>query len=760
MSFAPVLCLALLLFAPGDDGENLASRYGFDGFEIYKVEGGVYGLALADLDGDGRDDFGFINNSRSKIELYIRLPDGAADEFDPADPDLLNQVTYDGRFRKESIAVEQEVLSLALGRFDSDGTVDAAFVTSTGELVVVFRGGERETPRESVKLDDFSPRRNGLISEDIDGDGVDDLIVLGEKKTILLRWGGEPVTLYNLQHKPGSFALGDFDGDGLKDMLYVYYKGEYPFMVRFQVAPGVFGPVATWKLEAVRAFTVTDSDGDGKDEILAVYWNSGRLARFGLDRGKNPRFRFFSLRDVKDSEKISITCADLDGDGKSALLIADAEAARVIVLDGFAEGEPVRRVEHPSLRGVLDPCVADIDGDGRRELVVISETEGVIGVSPLGKKIGFPRFVAVDGQPLALCTGDVTGDGIDDAVCVSTKGKGSSREFFLNVLCRSEGKESVSNYKIQKARDKKKTFPKTPRDLLLADVNRDGRTDVVVFMPGEVPAILFNRGKGQDVEIPFVASMEGDTPGMGLLKGARDWSVCPADVGGDGKIELAVASGNLARFIYFPEDGELPQAARQYNSPSPGEDFTGCAFADLIGGKEPELLLFENGSKTVRIVGSDDSLLAKLDASRLEFRGFETPDLNGDGKRDLLVRGVDRIGVWLAGEKCSILEEMDEPYESPDKDSSFLDVSAGDVNADGSVDAVLVDSGRKGLCIVTAGKAGLEHALKFRVFEEKLFHGRRGSSEPHGVYVHDLTGDGKKDVIVLVHDKIIIYPQG
>ena len=144
----------------------------------------------------------------------------------------------------------------------------------------------------------------------------------------------------------------------------------------------------------------------------------------------------------------------------------------------------------------------------------------------------------------------------------------------------------------------------------------------------------------------------------------------------------------------------------------------------------------------------------------MEFRGFETPDLNGDGKRDLLVRGVDRIGVWLAGEKCSILEEMDEPYESPDKDSSFLDVSAGDVNADGSVDAVLVDSGRKGLCIVTAGKAGLEHALKFRVFEEKLFHGRRGSSEPHGVYVHDLTGDGKKDVIVLVHDKIIIYPQG
>jgi hypothetical protein len=72
---------------------------------------------------------------------------------------------------------------------------------------------------------------------------------------------------------------------------------------------------------------------------------------------------------------------------------------------------------------------------------------------------------------------------------------------------------------------------------------------------------------------------------------------------------------------------------------------------------------------------------------------------------------------------------------------------------------VLVDSGQESLFIVALREGALKHAIKFRVFEEKLFHSRKGGSEPHGVRVADANGDGKDDVVVLVHDKIIIYPQ-
>jgi hypothetical protein len=252
--------------------------------------------------------------------------------------------------------------------------------------------------------------------------------------------------------------------------------------------------------------------------------------------------------------------------------------------------------------------------------------------------------------------------------------------------------------------------------------------------------------------------MGGETPGLGILEDAREWTVCPADAGADGLRELAVAAGNLVRFIFVPEGDGVPQAARQYNSPDPGDRISGCAVADVTGGDALELIMFEADSRTIRVVGDDDSLLLKLDAGRIDFRGIETPDLNGDGKADVVIKGKDRIGVWLAGQRGAAVVEAG-TYESSDKETYLLDVAVGDVNADGAPEMVLIDSGQNSLFIVTVAEDGMRHALKFRVFEEKLFQGSRGGREPHSIKINDLTGDGKQDVVILVHDKIIIYPQ-
>jgi hypothetical protein len=313
----------------------------------------------------------------------------------------------------------------------------------------------------------------------------------------------------------------------------------------------------------------------------------------------------------------------------------------------------------------------------------------------------------------------------------------------------------VETFKIQEAKAKEEILNKDPRDLLLADVDRDGLRDVILFMAGEVPAVLFSRDAGEG---PFKSFMGGETPGLGILEDSRAWTVCSADQDGDGQGELAVASGNLVRFVYAPEDGSIPQAVRQYNGTDPADRFKGCAVADVTGDDGPELVVFEERTGRVRVIGKDDELLLELDAGKIDFRGFETPDLNGDGKADILIKGKDRIGVWLAGRPGPVIEEMD-TYESRDKETYFLDVAAGDLNSDEGKDAVLVDSGQNSMFIVSMTGEGMKLALKFRVFEEKLFESSRGSPEPHAVEIQDLTGDGKGDVVVLVHDKIIIYPQ-
>jgi len=51
--------------------------------------------------------------------------------------------------------------------------------------------------------------------------------------------------------------------------------------------------------------------------------------------------------------------------------------------------------------------------------------------------------------------------------------------------------------------------------------------------------------------------------------------------------------------------------------------------------------------------------------------------------------------------------------------------------------------------------------MHFTVFEKDAhYQGRRGSpEEPRETVIADVTGDGKADLILLVHDRVLVYPQ-
>jgi hypothetical protein len=52
-------------------------------------------------------------------------------------------------------------------------------------------------------------------------------------------------------------------------------------------------------------------------------------------------------------------------------------------------------------------------------------------------------------------------------------------------------------------------------------------------------------------------------------------------------------------------------------------------------------------------------------------------------------------------------------------------------------------------------------ATRWPVFEERTFRQRRPveAPEPREALVAELTGDGKPDLVILVHDRILVYPQ-
>ena len=46
-----------------------------------------------------------------------------------------------------------------------------------------------------------------------------------------------------------------------------------------------------------------------------------------------------------------------------------------------------------------------------------------------------------------------------------------------------------------------------------------------------------------------------------------------------------------------------------------------------------------------------------------------------------------------------------------------------------------------------------------RCSRRRAFEGHEGGTEPRESAIADVTGDGRADLILLVHDRVLVYPQ-
>ena len=98
-------------------------------------------------------------------------------------------------------------------------------------------------------------------------------------------------------------------------------------------------------------------------------------------------------------------------------------------------------------------------------------------------------------------------------------------------------------------------------------------------------------------------------------------------------------------------------------------------------------------------------------------------------------------------------------YESARHEARFGDLIVGDLNADGQPDVSLTDVIEHFVEIATfeEKKSDLAKAFSFKIFERK--NRRVPDLEPRDLALGDVNGDGRTDLILIAHDRVLVYRQ-
>ena len=268
----------------------------------------------------------------------------------------------------------------------------------------------------------------------------------------------------------------------------------------------------------------------------------------------------------------------------------------------------------------LSVVVADVNGDGKPDILGLSQTGTLFVLLGNGDGTFKPASMFAAGRPEQIATGDFNGDGKPDVVIlgnvVSVMLGNDDGTFNPPIGGSSTGVSQLQSFSI-------------------GDINGDGKLDLVV---ADGPSILEFR--------TFTLLGNGDgTFQAPVLAEPSSGEVALADLNGDGKLDLVIA-GALVNQVFLGNGDGTFESERDFAPSLNPPGFSGSiAVADFNNDHKPD------------IATADGSLL--LGNGDGSFQGapelpFGTPpgtdvtgDFNGDGLPDIAVSWNSTVSILL-----------------------------------------------------------------------------------------------------------------
>ena len=594
----------LLVASPDDNVGGVSSSgsvraiSGVDGTELWSVAGGTnerlgdYVISLIDLEGDGA--------SEVIVHSPFADPGGVANAGRIA---VLSGVDGSERFAFEGDETNGRVGQYYARTADvnGDGTTDlvmANLYDDVGGLgnagsVRVLSGVDGAGLLLVEGDDAYDQIGNGSIQlVDLNEDGATDVLIgsqyddvngVADAGSLRAFSGADGSALFTVAGDDQSdriagydqrVPLTDFDGDGTLDLV---LRARYDDVngvtdaSSVRVLSGADG-TELWRIEGDayqdwlggNGIEVADVNGDGtpdlvirsqSDDVNGLTDAGSIRVHSGADGTE--LLAFYGDRDYHRFGNTSVQLEDVNGDGATDLIIADTnatvnglvQAGRVRVVSGIDGTDIVSLEGGEAYDRVGTVRLADLDGDGTAEIIVIAREDDPDGVTDAGSvrvfsgADGTERFMLAgddvsDGFGRIVMLADMDRDGTDDLVVQSSNDTVDEtlRAGSVRVFSGVDGEEMFA------------VAGDDPSDhfgeggVQLADLNGDGTPDLVVSSRYDDVDGVVNVGSVRVFSGADGTLMHTET-GMGAHAQLGNYGFSLIDANGDGALELLVGSG-------------------------------------------------------------------------------------------------------------------------------------------------------------------------------------------------------------------------
>ena len=601
---------------------------------------------------------------------------------------------------------------------DGDGHQDLIVINGengvTSELdSYVYWGGPGGLTGERAELPTVGAY--SMAAVDLSGNGLMDLIIPsawmdhhnpGESRLIQVFEQTRPRRFEEVGERYGlkgmaalSVACEDLTGDGYPDLVVANYREGFEYDIDSYLYPGIPGgferaPIRLPTHCALDA-TVGDLNGDGRKEILFsggdrvyVYWN--RDGRF--DPGDVEVLEAEGNSTMFSKGSIRTEVADVDGDGRNELLIAMRRG--VEIRDG-EDLQTVRQLLEFEHSGWVE--AHDLNGSGRLDLVVSCYQNG--GTYECDSAVLWNVEGGLSGKDITrlptagavgATAGDLDGDGVLEVVYNNTMGGPSQwdPDFPLYIYLGGESHEYVPSRRIELP-----TGGGT-NTYVMADLSLDGYVDLVFVSPEGLR--IFHGGPD---------GLRADRYTVLPSRGHFFHSILAGDFDRDGWLDLIGCAytyddkpetmANSSVVFYGSEEGFSSERSQVLPTFGGGTgqlvDIDGDGYADFVSFNRNGFLQAYLGGPE----GFSEERLWKLPlhgSGAGGMAGLTPVDLNGDGYLDLIgvVMGHymrEESGFYILwGGPDGYSVERTEFYDTA---ASSIMISAADLDNDGHLDLLV-----------------------------------------------------------------------